>query len=495
MKLSSRIISLLLAILTAASLFAMTACGDSGKQDETTVAVNSGDNADESTGETGPVFPVADYGGAEFGVYIRNSTATHYPSRYIFCPENATDLVNEQAAIRNAIVEEKYNIKFKIIETENPNTTMKTDNAGGYIPYAVVLDQRHKLRTAAYDGVLRNFHELDIDYTTSWWDANAAKEYSYKGKLFIMPNDASVSNISAARFMFFNKAVLEDFNLTSPYEYVAQNNWTIDTFFTMVKSVSAPGPEGQIGVYGLANESGNVRNFMLTSIGVFSVELDDEQNLICKIATDYAERTQDFFDKLRVVVDDSNVCIDFETADKLDAANASKYPDKYYHTRALFSQGHFLFTQTSMGGTSHFEEMEKGFGLVMNPKYNSDQENYYHKIDPSAVIWALPKDPAADLTMVANVFDFWAYTSSSTVMEAFYELTMKTKRASDPTAAEMLDTVKATIKYYITDIFSASVNDYISAAYGSSVIKAWRTYSTKLPKSLLEVQQAIEAIE
>ena len=94
----------------------------------------------------------------------------------------------------------------------------------------------------------------------------------------------------------------------------------------------------------------------------------------------------------------------FLTARKLDAANQSKYGDQYVHTRALFSQGHFLFVEASMGGALRdFEEMPKGAGVVMNPKYDSNQPDYYHKIDKNAIIWAIPKDPTASTDMLTNI--------------------------------------------------------------------------------------------
>ena len=489
--------SLLLAVLMCLSVLAIAACGDNKSGGEqTTAAVVNGDSEEQTAEDTGPKFNQADYGGDTFGVYMRKSTASHYPGIYIFCPENATDLVNEQAQIRNQIVEDRYNIKFDFIEASGPQDSMKNDLAGGEVPYDVVLAQRNYLSGLAYAGLLRSFLELDIDYNTSWWDANAASTYTYDGKLFTMPNDVSVSNLAGCRFWYFHKGVVKNFNLKSPYEFVADNQWTLDNFFSLVKSVSAPGADGQIGVYGLSNEEGSVRNHMLTGIGSFRVEVSGEGDIVCNIGTDYAEKTQDFFDKLKAVVTDSTVCLDFGTARSLDSANQSRYGDMYYHTRALFSQGHFLFTQTSMlGAVQSFEDSEDGVSPVMNPKYDTDQPTYYHQIDNNAIIWCLPKTADADLEQLSNVLDFWAYTSKSTVMESFYELVMKTKRANDAQTAEMYDIIKSTIKYYITDTFTVDIGSFITAAYNQSVASAWATMSRKLPRDLKSIQDKIQAIE
>ena len=497
MKTLRKTVCLLLALLMLGSAVSLASCGDGGKKpDETTAAVVQDSSGGETTAEdTSPKFPEADYGGEKFGVYMRTSTLNHYGAKYIFAAEGAMDIVNEQATIRNQTVEDRYNIEFEFIEKDSPESTIKNDVAGGEIPYKVILAQRNCLMGSIYAGLMRNFNDLDIDYTTTWWDANAADAYSYDGKLYVMPNDTSVANLGGSRFYWFNRKVLEDFKLKSPYEFVAENQWTLENFFGLVKSVSAPGTEGQFGVYGLSNEEGSNRMHMLTGIGSFRVEIDEDGNLVCKIGTDYADKTQDFFDQLKAVVTDSNICLEFSQARALDAANQNKYVDQYYHTRALFSQGHFLFTHTGMGGSMQFEESEKGLSPVMNPKYNSDQEKYYHQMDANALIWCMAKDPNADLEQIANVMDFWAYTSSHTVMEAYYELTLKTKRAVDPETAQMLDTIKGSIRYYLTDIFTVDIGSFITAAYNQSVASAWAVMQKKLPGDLKKVQDRIEALE
>ncbi len=494
-KHTRRTLCVLLAALLCLPALLLCSCGGETGSETTTAAHSAGtEGAGDTTAEdTTPKFAEADYGGESFGVYMRSSTANHYPALYIYCPENATDIVNDQTQIRNQRVEEKYNVVLTFREASNPETSMQRDIASGHVEYDVVLAQRNCLSGLAYGGLLRNFNELDIDYTKTWWDRNAYEEYGYAGKLYVMPNDVSVANLSGCRLWWFNKAVLEDFNLPSPYDYVAKNEWVIDNFFTLIKSVSAPSADGQIGVYGMIKED---PHHLLTGIGSFRVEVDEEENIVCKIGTDYAEKSQNFFDKYKEITSDTNICITYADAAGMDEANSAKYIDHLYHARDLFAQGHFLFTQTSMNGSLEaFGESEKGIGAVMNPKYDSDQPEYYHQMDPNFPIWCIPKDANADLERLANVMDYWAYESSGTVMEAYYELTLKTKRATDPIRAEMLDIIKGSIRYYITDVFSVDISSFITSAYNTSVASAWAAMQKKLPRDLLKVQDKIKAIE
>ncbi len=497
MKRTAKLISLILAALTIALAFA--SCGETAAPESTTAAAASETlsvNENETTVEdNSPKFPEANYNGAEFRVYFRDQTASHYRGMYIIPLEDSVDVIDEEAEKRNIIVEEKYNVKFVALEASAPSNSIKNDLAAGSSTYDIVLEKRKELGPLAMQGCFTNLKNLNVDFTTAWWDANAADAYELAGKLYLMPNDVSVSNLAGCRFYYFNKSVLEDFKLTSPYEYAEKNEWTLDTFIQLVKGVSAPSTDGSLGVYGLANEDGSVRNHTLTGMGVNVIEKNADGTLECKLGTEYAEKAQDYFEKIKALLSDKSYCLTFDEIHTMDAANASAYIDKYTHSRGCFAQDHFLFTQSSMACANEFAEMSKGFGVIMNPKYNADQEKYYHKMDGNAIIWGIPADNSLNLEMISTVMDFWGYTSHNTVMEMFYEVTLKAKRASDPTAASMLDTIKASIGYSIIDIYSIDTSGIISAAYNGSVATAWKQYKTPMAKLIDKVYTTIDALD
>ena len=459
--------SIVLAVLMLLSVLSLVSCGDKTDPSVTTQApaVNTENNPGEVT-TAAITFPEKNYNDETFTVYFRDHAASSYKGFYIIPEEDTGDIIDSQAEKRNMMVEEKYHIKFVAKEATNPTSTLSKDISGNEVNYDIILDQRNKIKDYALKGLFFDFNKLDIDYSNPWWDSNCAKQYAIQNKLFFMVNDVSVSNIAGCRFYYFNKAVLEDFKLKSPYEYAASNEWTLDNFLNLVKGVNSPGDSENFGIYGLVNESGANLNHTLTGVGCFKSALDKDGNITCSLLDkDVMERASDYFDKMNAVFNDKTICLTMDEAHTQDSANAGSM-NKYDHSRYLFSQGHFLFTQSSMNGTVNFGEMPRGYGVVMNPKYNPDQPAYYHMMDANANIWCVPKeDIYADRERLAVIMDYWAYCSTGTVMEAYYELTMKTKRASDPTAAEMLDTIKASIVYFPTDIYScSSIGDLITNA-------------------------------
>ncbi len=505
MKFFRKTLTVVLALVMLAGAFSAAACsGGAGQQTASDLTQGqSPDTPGESQtepAETEPQFNFADYGGEEFVIYHRSHTVSDYKALYIIPSEDDSDVVSQEALRRNMIVENKFNIKLVALETDNPYSTITQDINSGECPYELVLDKRKNLGPLGMNGALVNLNSLEADYTTHWWDAKAAYGYSICGRLFVVPNDVSIANLGGCRFFYFNKEVLENFNLKSPYDFAGNNEWTLENFSLLVKSVSAPNSDGSLGIYGLVDEDTSIRNHCLVGCGVEWLTKVDEETFECKIGTDYADRSQDYLDRMKALLSDKTCVMEMAEASNLDPTHKSDYSHKYDHSRALFAQGHFLFTHSSMNCAYQFADMKKGFGVIMNPKYDSNQEEYYHKMDTNTLIFAIPKLSGIDAQKSVDILDYWGYVASSTSMEAFYELTLKAKRASDPTAAEVLDTVKASICYPISDLYNTGstkidIGSFISDSASTSVTKAWKAHSRTIPKSISKVVETIQALD
>ena len=490
-------------LLAVSAATVLAGCGSGTGPGGQTAAGESRDAVADLSGEesgtvalTEPEFSDAKYGGSDFTVYMRTHKAANYPGRYIVPDEGESDVISQEAVRRNLMVEERYEISLNAVEVNDPYKTISNDIKGGDPGYDICLDRRNKLGPIVFEGCLVNLNRLDVDFKRPWWDGHAYDSYSYGGKIYVMPNDVSISNLGGVEFFYFNKEVLENFGVASPYDYAARNEWTLDNFIKTVKSVSAPGAEGQIGVYGLVAELRPDTNYMLVGCGVPWIETDSDGNIDCGICTTYADRTQTFVEKLKAVTGDKTVCQTYDEAVARDPAGSGSYSDKYSHARGLFAQGHFLYVHANMNdGAYEFLDMTKGFGVIMNPKFDENQKEYYHKMDTNCVIWAVPASDSVDLERVAAVTDYWAYVSTSTVMESYYELTLKTKRASDPVAAEVLDTVKGSICYYLTDLYGNSTIDIggmVESAASGNVSRAAKTLGRGVTSGLKKMKTQLE---
>lgn len=479
---------------------AMVSCADTGdKGAETTAQPSVADTVpatDEETAEdTTPVFPEANYGGIPFVIISRSPTASSYPAFYIGT-EEPTDVMSSAVYTRNTVTEEKYGIKIEQLVSDKIDTSVRNGVSSGTIEFDVILNQRESLASLATSGYLYDFNSLDIDYSKPWWDANCAAGYEIDGKLYIMANDTSVSNLAGARFFFFNKNLIKNYQLTSPYTYIQQENWTLDNFLSLVNAVySDDGDQIRTGndTYGLLMETGATNGnaiHLLVGCGIEFSSKDEAGMLTVDIDID---KVDNIFGKLSAVLK-GDTCLDYTGA--ADGAEYSEFGNKYNYGRNLFAQDHFLFVQANMGVTNQVSDMEgEGYGIAPNPKYSADQESYYHKMDKLSLIWGIPNSESLDFTKIANVMDYWAYESSRTVMPAYYEITIKSRRVNDPYDTLMLDLVKSTIVYDISEVFGIDVTSALWNGYTNNAIaSAWATQSKAIKRQVTTFNSNIEKL-
>ncbi len=496
MRSTAWLLTLLMIILSVS----MVSCADTGEENEQTTAQPSAIESDPATDEvteedTTPVFPEANYGGDSFVILSRSASASSYPAFYIGT-EEPTDVMSSAVYTRNTVTEEKYGIKIEQVESDKIDTSIRNGISSGTMDFDVVLNQRDKLAALATSGYLYDFNSLNIDYTKPWWEANCAEGYEINDKLFIMANDISVSNLAGARFFFFNKNLIKDYQLTSPYTYIDENNWTLDTFLSLVNAVySDDGDQVRTGndTYGLLMETGATNGNAIHLLVGCGVEFSSkDENGMLKVELDI-DKIDNVFGKLSTVLK-GDTCLTY--TDASEGAEYSEFGNKYNYGRNLFAQDHFLFVQANMGVTNQVSDMEgEGYGIAPNPKYSADQESYYHKMDKLSLIWGIPNSEALDFTKIANVMDYWAYESSRTVMPAYYEITIKSRRINDPYDTVMLDLVKSTIVYDISEVFGIDVTTALWTGYSNDALaSAWATQSKAVQRQITTFNNSIEKL-
>ncbi len=200
--------------------------------------------------------------------------------------------------------------------------------------------------------------------------------------------------------------------------------------------------------YGMLTEGCNLR-FFLHGFGVRLTSNNAEGKLELSFMSDF---TVTAFDKLRDFLLDKDVTLSYSDIDR--TADSTGYDHVFaYAQGALFTEDHFLFLQD---GAYVIEEslrtMEHDFGIVPNPKYDSSQSFYLTMTDPNFAVMCIPvTNPDPERTGI--IVEDWAYLSSSTVMNAYYEITLKNKTTRDEESAAMMDIIKNSLMYELTYAF------------------------------------------
>lgn len=478
MKVTQKIIAMLLTIPMILAIFAGCAQGQTnggGTSDQPSAATTK-----PVEQETEPVFFEADYGNSVFTIYGRGENESSYPGVYIDT-DDVTDNMGQKVRERNSLVEQKYNIDIDFMRDPTPYKNIGKLVDAGDANFDLILDRRSQLSALAQTGYLMDFNTLEhVDFSKPWWDSNCAEGYEVAGKLFFMVNDVSVSNLAGTRFLYFNKSLVETYQLESPYQIVRNNGWTLDKLLEMVKSVNTDNGDGEWNgqdIYGFLAETGEGNGtviHLLVGCGIKYTERAEDGTIISNA---YSEKTLSVVEKIREVFENSTATLTYEKC--ASGADMSGFANKYNYGRSLFATDHFLFVQNGMLVSDQFKDMSKGFGIVPNPKYDSEQESYYHKMDKYSLIWAIPNTKTIDAERVGAVMEYWAYQSSRTVMPAFYEVVIKFRRASDPDAHQMLDIIKGSIRYDVSELFNTAITSTIWKGYTSGNLSSMWSQNKK----------------
>ena len=504
-----KLTALVLALLMMVAIVAGCADTSDGTPQETTPAISGnpgeatpggdsegGEVVETTPAETVPEFVEEDYNEDQFLIFQRSENATSYRGFYIDSPE-PIDTMSEAVFARNLAVEEKYNVVIETLQQLEPYKDIRTYLASGDVPFDLILDRRTYLGSLALEGCFYNFNDLEyVDFSKPYWDSNCAEGYEVAGKLFFMANDVSVSNLADARFLYFNRALVDRYDLEDPYKLIDNNQWTLDKFLELVRSVSTDNGDNVWDgndVYGLCSETGDSNSNILhwlVGCGLRFIEKDSSGELLTNV---YNDKTQSIMTRVADTLEGTQYALTFNNAAK--GADTSGYANIYDYGRSLFASDHFLFIEGNMDISHQFRDMTSDYGVAPNPKYDTAQEEYYHKMDRFSLIWAIPKCNM-DYEQLGILFEYWAYESSKTVMPAFYEITIKTKRVPDEKASAMIDVVKDSIRYDLTEIYNGEIPPVVYNGYASgNLASAWKAGQRMIQRKLDSIYTDISELE
>jgi hypothetical protein len=414
-----------------------------------------------------PEFPEADFGGAAFTALIRGRDAPSYIPKYIFAEEQIGELVNDEAFFRNIAVEEKYNVKLTFVERADPSANLRNQIMAGDQDVDLILDCGYAMAPLITSGIFYNLNNLNnINPEADYWDSNSIEGYAIAGKSFLFNNDISVNHFMGARFIYFNNKLIQDYGLENPYTLIKDNQWTLDKFLEMAKSVStdlggqkpSAVPDFVVGMLSENGSSNGTHIHLAIGSGIRLTEKSPEGALVPVL---YSEKTEQFISKVRDVL--LNQLYAFNQDEVSAGADTSQFLHIWDYGRSLFATDHFLFCHAGTGAVEQFDNMTD-FGIAPNPKWDSNQEEYAHKVDHYSLIFAIPvniKDP----DMAGIILDYWAYLSGKTVFPKYYEIFLKNRKIRQDEAVPILEIIKRTIIYDVGEVFSESLKDVFWNAY------------------------------
>lgn len=445
-----RILALILASLM---LLSAAACSDSGTNEETTAAA-AGDTAENITEtveaepeETGPVAELPDktYDGEEvMFLTSHNSGYDWYSSYEIYAEEMTGQLINDAVFTRNNTIEELLDIKIAQTKLENCHTTAKSSITAGDKQFDVVMPYMNNTITLAVEGSLLDLKQIPyLDLDKPWWDTRANKDLIINDRLFITTGDISILDNECTMVMFFNKDMIGQFGLESPYDLVKEYGWTIDKVNEMAHVVTndkdGDGKMTNDDMWGISIADNAPISFYFGA-GERVVQADDNGELQLMLGSN---RAIDVFDKI------TNLCYSTEVLSRHTTGNAG-----FDSVCASFNAGNIMFVTFALVDINGLRDAEFEFGILPYPLYAETQKEYNNLISTGLVSSTSIPNTCENTELVGVTLEAMAYYSTSTLTPAYYDNALKTRYVRDEESGEMLDIIFATRVYDLGFIFN-----------------------------------------
>jgi ABC-type glycerol-3-phosphate transport system substrate-binding protein len=451
---------------------ALTACAGDNKTDDTTApAAITTQAPDETTsnldskGYLKDSLPEISFGDTEFSI-LYWSDREH---EEFVATEQTGEAINDAIYARNASVETRAGVKLNFVgEPGNASNVAGFTNKvkaiidGGQRDLDMIGTYSLSAGNLAVKGYLSDLRSMEyLDWEKPWWPDSLIEDATIKGKLFFASGDISANVIYMMYVTFFNRDMITDRSLPDPYALVQSNEWTIDKMFEMCE-----------GIYEDSDGSGSPSLGDTYGQYAYTLHLDI---FACGSGMKVIDPSGDEL----VISDDWKSEKMGQLAEKV--AQFFHSNDRAYlmtennRVHQWFSAQKSLFWNDRCRNSATFKENEVPFGVIPNPKYDTDQEKFYTLLGNPISIYGIPCD-IKDEKMSAYVLECYASESYRNISPALYEVNLKYRYTDDAISAEMYDIIRSSVVFDLGRIFATALNTPYSR-FQESVrdSKAWST--------------------
>lgn len=422
------------------SLLAVGCSGEDTKTDIETTNTGTESAVDTETVVTENALPDnlpdMDFGGATYTMYLRRDK--NYTPDDFMAEEGSGDIVEDAVYRRNLTISERFNVQFAYNLDETGMTTSNTPGiialrAGEHANDILALHGAHCFEYAK-EGLLLDWFEMMSynDLTQPWWDQDFRINTAIGGRLFSMTGSLSHFSIGGTFCMFFNKDILNRFDIDYPYQDVLDGTWTFDKYYSMSRAVvqdlngnSVIEPEYD--QYGLYTDAWRypIAAFYMAGDKIITLDGDGVPTI-----TVYSEQTEKIMESLLSYYKEPGVYI---------TGKSGEYPEN------IFREGRALFIGTYTKDLAKYRDMDAEIGVIPYPKFDESTDRYYSLVDAGENVFAVPiTATTANLDMISIVTEALAYEGYYSVLPTFYETALKTKYARDNESEEMLSIIAST---------------------------------------------------
>ena len=498
-------IAMMIVLIMIFACISLTACGnakDNNTNEKNNAEKNELNNPDDDvigeeapTGKLSPDVPDANYGGHEFKILLSINALTNVNVWNDFHADEETgDVINDAIYKRNVYVEEKYNVKISDIEMASSDgmdrpvaqKMIKNTVKAGDSAYDIALLSGYGTCALASGGFLMDMNNMSpLDLTKPWWDQKANRDLMIKNKMFYTTGDISNVVNEATYAILFNKKLITDFGLESPYNLVNSGEWTYDKLIELGMQVSAD-LNGD-GKYNFEDRYGAL------------VWDDTMMGIVNSIGEKCAKVNSNGEIELTLLNDRMLKSFDTYISFVLDKTHALMYQREDWagdKTNAMFENNQGLFYIQIMELVVRLRAMEVDFGVLPYPKLEKTQENYYSTVSSWHSGFVCVPIAQEDPSRTGAILEAMAAESMYTLKPAYYEIALKGKYVRDEESESMLDLIFASKIYDIGWLYQiGGFNEEIMNLYRNRKTDFMSMYDKRESKALKDINKINAAFD
>lgn len=479
MKKGIRFLSLLFAFLM---LLPIVACTSKQKPDKTTdtTATRSPDATADENGFLLDSLPELNYNNETVIVYHWNPINPEFN-----VGEEETDSVSAAVFIRNSKVEDRLKVMFDFRPIEEGSDsykfTAKIDTL--YLsgdPFDIIAAYSRATPMCASKGYCLNLNNLEyIDFTKPWWPDSLIDETQIGGKLYYASGDISTNLLYNMTALFYNKKLLESYQLGSPVDKVKNDEWDFETFRLMLKDIGQDKNDNRkkdtedfFGLCALDYYMEDI--FESCGLRYYEAASEEEEQLFKLSTSFYGNRSIDLSTDLVRWNDTDDVFF----SSNADVANPGK----------IFTSEHSLFLLSSCNVTSELKDVSWSYGIVPWPKYDDEQDDFSTATRYPFTMYGV-YSLCANQNRAGAVLECMASEAYRRISPVVFEITMKLRYSDTSEESEMFDLLRATVIFENGRLLSQTQKTNMGPLFYGTVLSgnSWATVS-KQKKATLEAE-------
>ena len=441
---------------------------NSGTDPETDPDTNPDTNPEtdpETDPEADASLPELNMGGREFTVLLR--TGDEYINDIgIMKVFESSSSIDRAVYTRNRAVMDKYNMIFNFKQTGSFSSDVSTGRARPD-QYGILVGMGREIFSGIIAGYYADWNDLEhVDLTQPYWAQSAIEQWSTPaGKIFAMNGDLSYMSVGNSTAMFFNKSIISEVGVTSPYQLVYDDAWTVEAFIQMVtdcdSNLDGDGSGSALtDTFGYATERWRGPGFVTFCGGVGALEKKSDGTYKIGIAKEsVADVIQDYIDMIMTT----------------DVALYGSLGD----TRNAFQSGRAAFLDDNVKCAVNFSGTALDFGILPWPKA-SKRGDYVSPVGSGTNTFAVYGNMSEQAMKESSaVLEAMACYGQRDVLDYYYGTVLSYQGTKDEDSLAMMKMIHDALFYDfaayssfggIADVVQRVIED--SGTYGGNIYTA-----------------------